>query len=58
MAIKNTLFTRYVVSWENLVEFAWNFGVQGKVRDCGEECRPVKDNRYMPKDGHLVAIKF
>ena len=58
MAIENTFFNMYVVSWANLVEHAWNFGVLGNVRDGGAECRFVKDNRYIPKDGHLVAIKF
>ena len=58
MAIENALFARYMVPCENLVEYAWNFGVLGNVRDGGAECGSVKDNRYMPKDGHLVAIKF
>ena len=54
----NVLLARYVVSLVNLVEHACNFGVLGNVRDDGSECGFVKDNRYMPKDGHLVAIKF
>ena len=58
MAIENALFARYVVSWANLVEHAWNFGVLGNVRDGGAECGSVKDNRYMPEDGHLVTIKL
>ena len=58
MAMENSLFARYVVSWENLVEHACSVGVLGNVRDGGAECGLVKDNRYMPKDGHLVAIKF
>ena len=56
--MENALFSRYVVSWVNLVEHAFNFGVLGIVRDGGAECGLVKDNRYMPEDGHLVAIKF
>ena len=58
MATENALFARYVVSWVNLVEHACNFGVLGILRDGGAECGLVKDNRYMPEDGHLVAIKF
>ena len=58
MAITNEMFASYVVYWENLVEHAWNFGVLGNVRDGGAECGLVKDKRYMPEDGHLVAIKF
>ena len=58
MAMENALFARYVVSWENPVEHACNFGVIENVRDGGAECRLVKDNRYIPKQGHLVAIKF
>ena len=58
MAIENALFSRYVVSWANLVEHAWNFGGLGNVRDGGAEFGLVKDNRYMPEYGHLVAIKF
>ena len=58
MAIENVLFARYVVSWENLVEHAWNFGVLVNVSNGGAECGSVKDNRYMPEDGHLVGIKI
>ena len=57
MAMENTLFAGYVVSWVNLVEHACNFFVLGNVRDGGAECGLVKYNRYMPKDGHLVEIK-
>ena len=41
-----------------LVEHACNVGMLGKVSDGGAECELVKDNRYMPKDGHMVAINF
>ena len=58
MAMENALFARYAVSSVNLVEHACNFGVLGNMRDGGEECGLVKDNRYMPEDGHLVAIKI
>ena len=58
MTMANALFARYVVSWENLVEYAWSFGVLGNVREGGAECGSVKYNRYMPEDEHLVAIKF
>ena len=58
MATENALFARYVVSLVNIVEHAYNVGMLGKVRDGGAECGLVKFNRYMPKDGHLVAIKF
>ena len=58
MAMENAFFARYVVSWVNLVEHACNFGVLGNVRVGGAECGLVEDNRYMPKDGHIVAIKF
>ena len=56
--MENALFARYVVSLVNLVEHACNFGVLGNVRDGGAECGLVKDNSYMPEDGHLVAITF
>ena len=58
MAMENALFARYVLSLVTLVEHACNFGVLGNVWDGRAECRLVKDNRYMPDDGHLVAIKF
>ena len=56
--MENALFARYVVSLVNLVEHDCNFGVLGNVRDDGVECGLVKDNRYITKDGHLVAINF
>ena len=56
--MENALFASYVVSWENLVENACNFGVLGNVRDGGAECGLVKYNSYMPEEVHLVAIKF
>ena len=56
--MENALFARYVVSLVDLVEHACNVGMLGKVRDGGAECGLVKDNRYMPEDGHLVAINF
>ena len=58
MVMENALFARYVVSLVNLVEHACNVGMLGKVRDGGAECGLVEDNKYMPKDGHMVAIKF
>ena len=58
MATENALFTKYLVSLINLVEHACNVGVLGNVRDGGEECGLLKDNRYMPEDGHMVAINF
>ena len=58
MNMEKALFARYVVSLVNLVEHACNVGVLVNVRDGGAECGLVKDNRYMSKDEHLVAIKF
>ena len=58
MAMENALFARYVLSLVDLVENAYNVGMLGKVRDGGSECGLVKDNRYMPEDGNLVAINF
>ena len=58
MAMENTLFARYVVSLVDLVEHACKVGMLGKVRDGGAECGLVKDNRYMPEDGHQVAFNF
>ena len=52
------LFDRYVVSLVNIVEHACNVGMLGKVRGGGAECGLDKYNRYMPEDGHLVAIKL
>ena len=56
--MENALFDRYVVSLVNLVEHDCNVGVLGNVRNDGVECGLVKDNRHMPKYGHLVAVKF
>ena len=58
MAIENVLFARYVVSLINLVEHACNVDLLGNLRDSRAECGLVKDNRYIPNDRHLVAIKF
>ena len=58
MYMDNVLFAKYLVSLINLVYHAYNFGMLGKVRDGGAECVLVKDNRYIPKDGHLVAINI
>ena len=56
--MEKALFAKYLVSLINLVYHAYNVGMLGKVRDSGEECRLVKDNRYIPEDGNLVAINF
>ena len=56
MVMENTLFANYWVPLINLVEHACNVSVLGKVRDSGAECGLVKDNKYMPEDGHMVAI--
>ena len=56
--MENVLFTRYVVLLVDIVERACNVGMLGKVRGGGAECGLDKDNRYMPEDGHLVAIKL
>ena len=56
MAMEKALFDKYLVPLLNLVEHACIVGVLGKVRDSGAECGLVKDKRYMPEDGHLVAI--
>ena len=58
MAMENALFSKYLVSLINLVDHACNVGMLGKVRDGGEECGSVKDNRYITKGGHLVAINL
>ena len=52
------LFAKYLVTLLKLVEQACSVGVLGKVRDGGAECRLVKDMRYMPEDGHMVAIRL
>ena len=56
--MENELLARYVVSLVDIVDYACNVGMLGKVRDGRAECGLVKDNRYMPKDGHMVAINF
>ena len=56
--MENEFFARYVVPLVNIVEHACNVGMLLNVRDGGAECGLVKDNRYMPKDRHLVEIKF
>ena len=58
MAMGNVLFARYVMCPSSLLEHVCNAGMLGKGKDGGAECRLVKDNRYMPEDGHLVANKF
>ena len=50
------LFAKYLVPLLNLVEHACSVGVLGKVRNGGAECGLVKDKRYMPEDGNLVAL--
>ena len=42
----------------NLVEQACSVGMLVKVRDGGAECGLVKDMRYIPDDGHLVAHRL
>ena len=39
----------------NLVDQACSVDMLGKVRGGGAECGLVKDMRYIPDDGHLVA---
>ena len=56
--MEKALFAKYLVPLLNLVEKACSVGVLGKVRDDGAECGLVKDKRYMPEDGHLVAIRL
>ena len=58
MAMENALFARYVLSLVDCVEHAYNVGMLEKVRDGGAKCGLVKDNMYMPEDGHLVANNF
>ena len=58
MATEKTLFAKFLVPLLNLVEHACSFGVLGKVRDGGAECGLVKEMRYMPDDGHLVAHRL
>ena len=42
----------------NLVEQACIVGMLGKLRGGGAEFGLVKDMRYMPHDGHLVAHRL
>ena len=52
------LFAKYLVPLLNLVENACSVGVIGNVRDGGAECELFKYKRYMPEDGHMVAISL
>ena len=56
--MENALFAKYIASLVNIVEHACNDGVLENLRDDRAECGLVKYNRYMPEDGHLIAIKF
>ena len=58
MAMDKALFAKYLVPLLNLVEQACSVGMLGKVRDGGAECGLVKDTRYTPDDGHLVAHRL
>ena len=58
MAMEKSLFPKYLVPLLNLVEHACSVGEQGTVRDGGAECGLVKDKRYMPEDGNMVAISL
>ena len=58
MATEKAFFAKYLVPLLNIVQHACSVGVIGNVRDGGAECGLVKDNRYMPEDGHLVAISL
>ena len=58
MAMEKALFAKYLVPLLNLLEHACSVGVIGKVREGGEEYGLVKYKRYMPEDGHLVAISL
>ena len=42
----------------NLVEQACSVVMLETVRGGGAECALVKDMRYMPDDGHMVAHRF
>ena len=48
----------YLVPLLNLVEHACSVGMLGTGRAGGAERRLIKDMRYMPEDGHLVAINI
>ena len=56
--MEKALFAKYLGPLLNLVEHACNVGMLGKLRDGGEECGLVKDNRYITKGRHLVAINL
>ena len=58
MAMAKALFAKYLVPLLNLVEQAYSFGMLGTVRSGGAECGLVKDMRYTPDDGHLVAHRL
>ena len=58
MAMEKELFAKYLVPLLNIVEHAFSVGVLGKVRGGGAECGLFKDKRYMPEDGHMVAISI
>ena len=56
--MEKALFANYLVTLLNFVEHACSVGVIGKVRDGRAEFVLVKYKRYMPEDGHLVAISL
>ena len=56
--MEKALFANYLVPLLNLVNHACSVGVLGRVREGGEECGLVKDMRYMPEDGHMVANRL
>ena len=58
MAMAKALFAKYLVPLLNLVEQACSVGMLETLRGDGAECGLVKDMRYMPDDGHLVARRF
>ena len=58
MTMEKALLSEYLVPLLNLVEHACSVGVLGKVRDGGAKCGLVKDKKYMPEGGHMVAISL
>ena len=58
MSTEKALLAKDLVPLLNILEHACSVGVLGKVRDAGAECGLVKYKRYMPEDGHLVAISL
>ena len=56
--MEKAFFAKYLLPLLNLVEHACSVGVIGKVKDGGSECGLVKDKRYMPEDGHMVATRL